>query len=267
VAAAYLLVDRLPRQPWTALGALAASALALFATPALWATGSYYAGVLHNDAARRAVGQWGRISLDAPFDVVFIISALILVALALRAPRERWEIVALVSLLALLVRAARGELWFAFFIATPAAVGIRRSAPGRPLLAKLFLALLLALCVLGFVRGPTDSGASQPLLRRALAAAAGTPILAEDVLGEQVARAGGRIWVGNPLDAFDQADQRLYLDWLDGRPRGDAALAHAARAVFVRVGSNAQRRLARVHTFRELARDEHAIIYLRENLR
>jgi hypothetical protein len=43
-----------------------------------------------------------------------------------------------------------------------------------------------------------------------------------------VALAGGRVWVSNPIDAFRRADQRTYLDWLEGRPGGDGAAAHAA---------------------------------------
>jgi hypothetical protein len=92
-------------------------------------------------------------------------------------------------------------------------------------------------------------------------AAAGTPILAQDVLAEQVALAGGRIWLGNPLDAFGTEDQRLYLDWHEGRAAGDAALRHAPRVVLVHPGSESDRRIRARGRLRELARDEHAVAY------
>ena len=122
-------------------------------------------------------------------------------------------------------------------------------------------AVLLILTLLGFVRGPRSTGAGEECSRTALTAASGTPILAQDVLAEQVALAGGRIWVGNPLDAFSRADQRLYLDWHEGRPAGDAALRHAPRVVLVHPGSASDLRLRRDGRFRELARDAHAVAY------
>lgn len=81
------------------------------------------------------------------------------------------------------------------------------------------------------------------------------------MLAEQVALAGGRIWVGNPLDAFSHADQSLYLDWLEGRAAGDAALRHAPRVVLVHPGSESDLRIRARGRLRELARDEHAVVY------
>jgi hypothetical protein len=49
VLAAYLVLERARRGLLTALAVLAASVLALFATPALWRTGDYCAGVLRNE--------------------------------------------------------------------------------------------------------------------------------------------------------------------------------------------------------------------------
>ena len=69
--------------------------------------------------------------------------------------------------------------------------------------------------------------------------------------------------MGNPLDAFVQADQRLYMDWLEGLPAGDPALERAPHAVLVTAGSPAQKRLATKRGFREVARDARAVLYSR----
>jgi hypothetical protein len=134
VAGAYLVAGRFPREPATAVGVLAVSILALFATPAFWNSGSYYAGVLRNEAARRGVGQWTRLSLHSPFDVLFLVTGVALLLLAIRGGQHRrWELLALAGLAVLVSRSARGEFWLAFFLATPAAAGIPRSRdPRRP---------------------------------------------------------------------------------------------------------------------------------------
>jgi hypothetical protein len=91
----------------------------------------------------------------------------------------------------------------------------------------------------------------------------GAPILAEPVAAEQLALRGDRIWIGNPIDAFTQRDQVLYLEWLRGRPAGDQVLRGPSRVVVAERGSPAQRRLAVSEHFRELARDAHAVLYTR----
>jgi hypothetical protein len=78
-----------------------------------------------------------------------------------------------------------------------------------------------------------------------------------------VADAGGRVWLANPIDAFRQADQRVYVEWLRGVPAGDAALAHAPRAVLVRLGSKAERRLRASAAFRRVAADARTVLYAR----
>jgi hypothetical protein len=98
---------------------------------------------------------------------------------------------------------------------------------------------------------------------RTLALAHGTPVLAEDLLAEQVADAGGRVWVANPIDAFRESDQRVYVEWLRGVPAGDAALAHAPRAVLVRRNSKAERRLRTDVRFHRIASDPRAVLYAR----
>jgi hypothetical protein len=264
VAGAYLLIERARRELPLALGVLLASALAVCATPALWRTPAYYAGVLGNEAARRGFGLWAPLSFTSPFDLVFIACAAVLAVAALRSRPPLWELVGLAGLAALTAQSARGSVWLAFFLATPAALGLRREgSPQGSIVTAPALVLLAVAIVTGVVRGPHESGAQRPLLRKALSAAAGTPILATDLLAEQAALAGGRIWIGNPIDAFRHADQRLYLDWLQGRPSGDPALVKAPRVVLVGPGSEAHRRLARLGGFREVAHDPGGVLYER----
>ncbi len=236
VAGAYLLIDRARHQLWVAVCVLAGSALALFATPALWLTGSYYAGVLGNESARRGVGLWAPLSVQSGPDDVLITCGLVLAVAALRARPRLWELAAMAGLAVLTVHVVRGGVWFAFFAAVPAASALGRGSGPRARVAVPMLAVLLALVIFGLVRGPHQSGAGRGLLAGALAQAAGTPVLATDLLAEQLALSGGRVWIGNPIDAFRRQDQRLYLDWLQGRPAGDAALGHAPRVVLVRPG-------------------------------
>jgi hypothetical protein len=122
--------------------------------------------------------------------------------------------------------------------------------------------LLLAVLAFAVARGPYSLSAGDGVVHAAIVRAGGTPILAESVPAEQVAYAGGTVWMANPLDAFPHRDQRLYLDWLQGRPAGDAALERA-RVVLVLRGSAPQRRLAANSSFRELAHDAHAVLYAR----
>ena len=138
---------------------------------------------------------------------------------------------------------ARSGVWLLFLAATPAARSLHLE-PGRERrIAGIAVPVAVALALLGVVRGPLASGAGDPLLDEALRRAAGTPILAESIPAEQVALAGGRVWMSNPLDAFSHRNQRLYLDWLAGRPTGDAALRYAGRVVIVIRGDAPAKRM------------------------
>jgi hypothetical protein len=261
VLSGYLLLARSRVDPRGALFVWLASTIALLATPALLETVDYYRGVLTNQAAKRGIGLWAPLTLESPLDVLFIVAAVVLVALAARGRPQLWELAVIAGLAFLTVRTARSGVWLLFTLAAPAARGlnVQRALPSA--LAAALTTVLVAVGALGLVRGPASTGASDRVLATALAAARGTPVLAQDVLAEQVALAGGRIWVGNPLDAFSQADQRLYLDWHEGDRDGDAALAHAPRVVLVHPGSDSERRLRANARLRELARDDNAVVY------
>ena len=263
VTGAYLVLERGRRQPLVAAGVLLGSAIAVCATPALEHTPDYYLGVLHNEAARRGVQLWAPLSLTSGVDWLLIAAAVTLVVLALRARPRLWEIVVLAALALLTIRTARSGVWLLFFAAGPAARALRFRSDRSFRLAAPAFALSAALAVLGLARGPLSTGAGGPLLDEAVHRAHGTPILADGVLGEQVALAGGRVWMTNPLDAFSRQHQRLYLDWLAGRPDGDAALAQAPALAFVLRHSDAARRLAHTPGLRRVASDARAALYVK----
>jgi hypothetical protein len=262
VATAYLIFERGRRQPLLAGSVLVASALSVCFTPALENTPGYYAGLLQNEAARRGEALWSPLSLTSGFDLLFLAAAIALLVLAIRARPPLWEAIALAGLAVLTVKTARSGVWLLFLAATPAARSLHLE-PGRERrLAGIAVPVAVALAVFGVVRGPLSSGAGTPLLDEALRQAAGTPILAESIPAEQVALAGGRVWISNPLDAFRHRDQGVYLDWLAGRPAGDAALQHARVVLVLRHGKPAGR-LRNSQAFRQLAHDAHAILYIR----
>jgi hypothetical protein len=268
VAAVYLVLVRARREPLVAGGVLAGCALALFATPALGETAAYYGGVLGSRAAKNGEGLWQPLSLHRPFDVVFLVVAVPLVVLAFRSRPRLWETVVIVALAVAAVRSSRNEVWLALFIAVPAARGLTGSRRWRasvpPVAAVVAAGALALLVVVGLVRTPASAGATPGLLDTAARAAGGTPILADGVDAEHLALVGKRILIGNPLDAFSQREQQLYLDWLAGRPSGDAETSRV-RVVVVTRGSAPQRRVASRRDFREAGHDQRAILYVRVN--
>jgi hypothetical protein len=264
VAGIYLVLSRAHVRPLESAAVVILSTLAVCATPALERTPAYYAGVLQNEAARRGEGLWAPLSLSSGFDLLLLASGIVLVALAVRERPSLWELVALTALAIMTVRTARSGVWLLFFAGPLAARPLRLRAAMRPWPA---LVIVGALIVYGLARGPVSQGASERVLDDALRLAGGTPILADGIPAEQVALAGGRVWMSNPLDAFDRQDQKLYLDWLDGRPNGARAIDHAPRVVLVSGGSDAGRLVAGRGNLRAVAADDHVILYVRRNLR
>jgi hypothetical protein len=263
VATAYLALERARIEPVTAFGVWVASILALFATPALERTFDYYRNLLQNEAASRGVGLWEPVDPSSPLGLLLIAAAAALLVLALWAKPRLWELVVLAGLVFLTIRTARSGVWLLFAAAGPAAAKLPITRTPRALLAGVGAILIAVLILIGLARGPIPTDASSATLAKALSAAGGTPILAEPALAEQVAGAGGRVWIGNPLDAFPLEDQRLYLDWVEGRARGEAAITHAPRVVLVNDGSDAEQLVKRVDELREIARDDIAVVYSR----
>jgi hypothetical protein len=265
VAGAYLLLARLRAEPVTAVGVGVASIAALAVTPALERTPAYYLGVLENEAAARGAGLWAPLSLSSPLDLLFVAAAVVLVVLALRARPALWEWAALAGLAFLTLRTARAGIWLLLVAAVPAARAVPLRGSVRMPVGAAVVSACLVVALFAFVRGPLPSGADETLLGEALAEARGTPILAEPLLAEQVALAGGRIWIGNPIDAFASADQRLYLDWVEGLPAGDAALEHAPRVVLVDAAGDAVMRTAADPQLEERGRSRSAVLYVRRD--
>jgi hypothetical protein len=237
-----------------ALPVLAASVLAVFANPALWNTPRYYAHVFDTVVAREGKGMWGPLGLSG-FDIALIVAGLILLAAIARRPDVRlWEAVALLGLGAATAHAARTGIFFLFVAAYPAARGLQLRSL-RPTVVKSAAIVLSVVAVVLVIEGPHDPGSKR---LAAEAARSGKPVLADPILGQQVALAGGRVWMDNPVDAFRRADQQAYVDWLYGK--SEAAVEHAALVLVVPT-SKAGRRAAHDPQLRRIAADAHAVLY------
>lgn len=256
--ACYLLFDRARREPWIAAGVIGAATLALFLDPVLISTPDYYRGVFASAPARRATGLWEPLHLGG-IDLLAIGAAIVLLGLAVVAFRRvrLWEAVALVGLALASIEVARSATWFLFVAAYPAARALHFGVRVRAVRTAALVFAAAALVLL--VKGPGDPGSVQ---LATLAAKTGRPVLADAVLGQQVALAGGRIWVDNPIDAFRRRDQNLYLDWLDGQSDGSTAVDHAAY-VLVSRGSRAASVAARDSRLQAVAASASAILYRR----
>ena len=266
IAGAYLVLERLRREPVVAVSVLVACCAALFITPAFAKSGSYYLGVFKSEAAQRGQEMWAPLSLHKPFDVLFILLAIPLLVFAYRSGLRIWELVCVAAFAVMTLQAGRNAIWLLCFIAAPAAHGLgkrflrdftvsRRSLVGCAVIPAAFLAI-------GVLQAPRRDGAGERVRSEAVRLAGGKPILADGIDAEQLALDGQQVWIANPLDAFSRRDQRLYLDWLDASPAGDALLRETA-AVVVGRGSAPQQRLERDHSFRRAAVDANAVVYVR----
>jgi hypothetical protein len=269
VLVVYLLLHRLRRAPAESLTVLAVSGLAVLATPQLLGSIDYYAGVFHGQAVAERYGLWAPLALDQPLDLLFVAIAIPLVVSAVRSRPATWELLVLALLAVGTIEARRNCLWLLLFAAVPAARGLGRAgirtAPlsGRVALACACVPVLMLAG--GISRAHASGGASAQLVQRAMIVAHGRPVLADPLDAEKLALEGGRVWIGNPLDAFAASDQRLYLAWLRGEPSGVAILRGGIRVVLVLRGSEPQRRLAADPSFRMLGDDAQAVLFGRRN--
>jgi hypothetical protein len=261
---AYALGSRLRRQPVVALAVAVSGAAALCATPALLRTIAYYHGLLGNQAATSGQGLWGPLSLGSPLDLAFIACALVLAVQFARARPETWEVIGAVGLAALSVEASRSGVWLLLFLVPTAArsFAVRRRWLGLVVPIGVAGAVLLTVALL---RGPRLNGAGNPLLARAISLSDGSPVLAAGQIDEQVALAGGRIVVGDPIDAFPPSTQAAYLAWLEGSRAALGRLDSGVRLVLVMRGSRAQRLMARMPGFAAAGADRQAILYERRS--
>jgi hypothetical protein len=262
VTLVYLALERGRRTPRLAAAVALASALAPCLTPAGVRTVVYLHGIVTGVAAERGVGEWGALSLHSPFDVLLVLAGGLLVWRALRARPAPWETVTIGLLALVTIRADRDGVWLLMVALAPAARCLR---PERSLraLAPAVLPAAVVLLGLALVRGPVSAPGDGAAVAHAVALAHGSPVLAGSALDEQVALAGGRIWAGDPIDAFPRRVQAAYLDWLAGRPAGAAALAPGVRVVLVARGSTSAALMRRLGGFRRAWHDDGIVILQR----
>jgi hypothetical protein len=253
VTLAYLTLARLRERPVETIAVATACAVALCTNPGGIHALSYYHGVLSNVAAKRGEGMWGPLSPTSPLDALFMATGVILGSRAARARPAVWEGIVLLLLAVVTLHAARSGVWLLFMLVTPAAVGTRPGGAWRRR-TVLIAGAALAVIVLGALRGPSPSGADSRTIARAMELARGTPVLADDIVAEQIALAGGKVWASDPIDAFGTRTQASYLDWLDGRRDGLAAIGTRVRVVVVRSGSPEAVLMQRTPSFRAVAR-------------
>jgi hypothetical protein len=192
-----------------------------------------------------------------------MLGATIVLAMQLRRARPPlWELIVLAVLAVATLEASRAGVWLLFFLAVPAARGFRVEALWTWVMPPV-AALASVILVLSIVRGPIENGAGNALLARAISLADGTPVLADDLIGEQVALAHGRVWVSDPIDAFSHQDQSTYLDWFQGFSSGLRAIRPDIRVVLTAQGSPSARLMARDPSFAEVQADRRSELWLR----
>jgi hypothetical protein len=263
VTLVYLAVVRTRIDRVTAVGVALASVAALCLTPSLIRTFTYYHGVLTNVAAQHGVGLWQPLRLDAPLDALAILAAVVLLLPLRRVRPPLWELVVIVVLAAASVQTGRSAVWLTFFLVGPAARGMSMTLTTRSRFARAVVAISVLVIAWALVRGPILTKPDHLIAARAVSLAQGTAVLAPDHLAERVAFEGGRIWVGNPLDAFSHRDQSTYVDWLQGRPHGRDALTHDVVVVLVSRGSATQALMKGIHGFAAVGGDRKTVIYRR----
>jgi hypothetical protein len=264
VALAYLVLERMRRRPVESVVLAVASLLAVCATPALARTPQYYSTVLNSEASRAGYGLWAPLSLRSGFDLLLGATALALLLGFLLTRPPLWELAVAAVLAVETVHAARNGVWLLLFVAVRAAAAVPIRSRPHPALVQGLAATLVLGASLALIRGPLVAGARDRLVDDAIEVAAGSGILAEPTPAEQIAAAGGRVWISNPLDAFRRVDQRAYLEWLRGRPAGDRLLRNA-RVVVASSDSPAGRRLGRSPLFRVLETRSTMRIFLRSS--
>jgi hypothetical protein len=163
------------------------------------------------------------------------------------------------------VKASRSAVWLLLFLAPVAARTFKTQEIWDRLLPPLATVAMVGV-VFAIVRGPVPTGAGGALVGRAVALSHGRPVLAQDILAEQVALAGGRILVGNPIDAFARSEQDRYLDWLGGQPAGIRAIPASVTVVLTSRDGPAQRLMSRDSEFRLTGRDRDALLFTRIGL-
>ncbi|HET9125597.1 MAG TPA: hypothetical protein VFN65_11995 [Solirubrobacteraceae bacterium] len=253
VALVYLLGDRLRRSPVETVLLVVLCTSALCVNPAGVHALAYYHAVLSGAAAQHGQGMWGPLSPTSPSGALTIVAGLMLLWRVRRNRPRAWELVVTVLLAVMTIHAARSGIWLLFWLVAPAALGGRPGPPWRRRTVVL-AAASLAVLTLAAVRGPARGGADRQVLAQVIHLAGRSPILADDIPAEQIALAGGRVWVSDPIDAFSPRMQLAYLEWMAGDRAGLAAVGPAVRVVLAGAGSPEAALMRRDRSFRAITR-------------
>lgn len=196
-------------------------AVVLLVTSAGWRTLDYYRDVLGNEAARQHSGLWARPALDKPIDLVMLLATACLILMWARSRPRRWEVVAVLGMVAGTLLASRNNIWLLLFLLPLASIGRPRANspdilrfPWKPAAA----ALVLLIAGVGWQlrsRGPALDARGTDAIPTVRKLAGGQPVLAIDPVDETFTQAGIRVWAGNPIDAFPRRIQRQFLRFMD----------------------------------------------------
>ncbi|WP_156023322.1 hypothetical protein [Terracoccus sp. 273MFTsu3.1] len=245
VLGCYLVFSRLRSDPWTAVGVGLASLAATCLNPGLLRAPHYYLGVFGGAATNDDSGMWSRLSLTSPFDLLLLVASICLAYMTFRRRQPVWEYAAALGLGMASVVAARHGVWLLLFLCVPAALALRLPpgpAPASSARASRLVPLAIsAACVIVVggllaVRAPTFRDADTVATRLA-DATRGQVVLVAEPLAESMAAAGATVWVSNPLDAFDHADQTAYLAFMDGDATAGARALTQADVVVAQPGT------------------------------
>jgi hypothetical protein len=248
-AGAYLLLDRIRKDPVTSICVGAVMVSGLWVTPASFRSHEYYLGVLGNEAARRGEGLWAPMDLGSAFGWLMVISTVALLIGSLRHRVPIWEYAVVAGLLVMTFQAARNGIWLAIWLVPRAAVGFgalgtgpsRRPVPRRHSLALVAggLALLAVVAIGVNQRSAVVSSDRQTARQIASVIGPDRPTLATSPLSELLAVEGVTIWAGNPIDALPRQRQAAFLDFLAMRFESSTQAPDSPEVVVVRSGDAA----------------------------
>ena len=218
--------------------------------------------------------MWARPDLRSTFDLLMVLSAIVLTILAGRWGRLRlWEGVAIAGMAVATVSSARHGMWLLMFLLGPVALALSRVArrgvdrPRSPLRALnpvglVALAVVIGLCAVSLTKREAVLRGPEDLIRTVAAEARGRVVLAPEPLAEDLAAAGVTVWAANPIDAFARSDQVAYLAFMGGdAPR--ARTAFEGSQLVVAAPDSAAARSAATSGFTEGALVDGYTLFLR----
>jgi hypothetical protein len=270
VAGAYLLASRIRIRPIETIGVGASLLLAIWVTPALAGTGSYYWGVFNNEAARRGTELWAPPSLGNPFDVAMVVATIALLVIFGLRRRPLWEYVAVAGLVLASATAARNGVWLLMTLVAAAQVFPRASqswgSEVKGMDKRFWIGVGMVVAASGAVfawRGlPLSAPDDGPATIVAGNVRSQDVVLAPEPLAETLAVNGVRLWALDPIDAFESRDQAAYLGFLRGGEDAGRAV-DGSTVVVVEESSPAAQMMAARHDFHKVRQDGQWSVYRR----